>query len=98
MSNLGFELWWAGGTTTLLTTQHQVGSQESLSVLQVSYASVQNICTDSSMGIQYCHDSFPYIFCELDCFPYLVYTITRKESLLSHETPQLDGSPDEKHT
>jgi hypothetical protein len=26
MSNLGFELWWAGGTTTLLTTQPQVGS------------------------------------------------------------------------
>jgi hypothetical protein len=25
MSNLGFELWWAGGTTTLLTTQPQVG-------------------------------------------------------------------------
>jgi hypothetical protein len=24
MSNLGFELWWAGGTTTLLTTQPQV--------------------------------------------------------------------------
>jgi hypothetical protein len=27
MSNLGFELWWAGGTTTLLTTQPQVGSR-----------------------------------------------------------------------
>jgi hypothetical protein len=27
MSNLGFELWWAGDTTILLTTQHQVGSQ-----------------------------------------------------------------------
>jgi hypothetical protein len=26
MSNLRFELWWAGGTTTLLTTQPQVGS------------------------------------------------------------------------
>jgi hypothetical protein len=34
MSNLGFELWWAGGTTTLLTTQPQVGSQLVLYVCQ----------------------------------------------------------------
>jgi hypothetical protein len=27
MSNLGFELWWAGDTTILLTTQPQVGSR-----------------------------------------------------------------------
>jgi hypothetical protein len=28
MSNLGFELWWAGDITTLLTIQPQVGSPE----------------------------------------------------------------------
>jgi hypothetical protein len=35
MSNLGFELCWAGGTTTLLTNQPQVGSQSNKDFLHV---------------------------------------------------------------
>jgi hypothetical protein len=37
MSNLGFELWWAGGTTTLLTTQPQVGSRAAGNLYYLPY-------------------------------------------------------------
>jgi hypothetical protein len=33
MSNLEFELWWAGGRTTLLTIQPQVGSPDNASLV-----------------------------------------------------------------
>jgi hypothetical protein len=39
MSNLEFELWWAGGTTTLLTTQPQVGSRSFFDNLLVQLVS-----------------------------------------------------------
>jgi hypothetical protein len=36
MSNLGFELWWAGSTTTLLATQPEIGSLVVAILLQCS--------------------------------------------------------------